>query len=107
MAGAGTGAEAVPLVRDTGPDVVVMDIRMPGMDDIEATQLISATNREIPSRDVRPTSGVSARGHIHEAAVMALERDGHHRRRPVPVLGNDEVSLPGPRRLRLVGILPV
>jgi DNA-binding NarL/FixJ family response regulator len=38
---AGTGAAAVRLVKDLRPDVVVMDIRMPGTDGIDATRMIT------------------------------------------------------------------
>jgi DNA-binding NarL/FixJ family response regulator len=47
---AADGEEAVALARSTGPDVVVMDIRMPGVDGVEATHRILSDDAHAGTR---------------------------------------------------------
>ncbi|HXF37279.1 MAG TPA: response regulator transcription factor, partial [Actinomycetota bacterium] len=49
---AGDGEEAVRLVERLGPDLVLMDIRMPGVDGLEATRRIAADERLAGTRIV-------------------------------------------------------
>ncbi|WP_135362728.1 chemotaxis-specific protein-glutamate methyltransferase CheB [Halosimplex halophilum] len=58
------GREAVEAVAETGPDVVTMDVEMPEMDGIEATERIMAT---------RPTPILMLSAHTDEDADVTFE----------------------------------
>jgi DNA-binding NarL/FixJ family response regulator len=60
VAEAGDGAEAIALVRRHSPDVVLMDIRMPGVDGLEATRAIA---------------GEPALGAVHVVIVTTFDLD--------------------------------
>lgn len=42
------GLEAVELVEKGGFDIVLMDVKMPGMDGLEATKIIKEAHPELP-----------------------------------------------------------
>jgi CheY-like chemotaxis protein len=42
------GIEAVTLCEDEQPNLVLMDIRMPGMNGLDATRIIKEVNHDIP-----------------------------------------------------------
>jgi two-component system response regulator NreC len=88
---ASDGAEAISLVERRKPDVVVMDVRMPGMDGLEATKeilkrvpgtavLIFTAYSERALLDRALDSG--AKGYIlkeapHDDLLRAIDRIGH------------------------------
>jgi two-component system, NarL family, response regulator LiaR len=58
------GAEGVQLTQELHPDIVVMDLRMPGMDGFEATRQIAAT---VPDARVVVVSSSKERDDIERA----------------------------------------
>jgi len=62
---AGDGTEAVALARELDPDVVLMDIRMPDVDGIEATRRILARGADGPAVLVLTTFDLDA--YVYEA----------------------------------------
>jgi DNA-binding NarL/FixJ family response regulator/anti-sigma regulatory factor (Ser/Thr protein kinase) len=63
---AASGTEAVSLVRSTEPDVVLMDVRMPEMNGIEATRLLKSA---FPEVGVVALTGVDDQESVREMLV--------------------------------------
>jgi signal transduction histidine kinase len=63
---AGRGTDAVSLVRSTEPDVVLMDVRMPEMNGIEATRLLKST---FPDVGIVALTGVDDQDAVREMLV--------------------------------------
>ena len=64
---ASTGTEAVSLARELAPDVILMDINMPGLNGIEATRRIVAA---------RPETGILIVSMLDDDSVFAALRAG-------------------------------
>jgi two-component system, OmpR family, response regulator MprA len=58
---AASGGEALGLLADQSPDVIVLDIGMPGLDGLETCRLIRAKGDEVPILMLTARSGVSDR----------------------------------------------
>jgi signal transduction histidine kinase len=63
---AGNGSDAMSLVRSTAPDVVLMDVRMPEMNGIEATRLLKSA---FPEVGIVALTGVDDQDAVREMLV--------------------------------------
>jgi DNA-binding NarL/FixJ family response regulator len=59
-----SGSELLPLVRETKPDLVLLDLRMPGIDGFGCTRLMQ---KEMPTVKIAVFSGFDSDGAVEQA----------------------------------------
>ncbi|HEC16958.1 MAG TPA: two-component system response regulator UvrY [Sedimenticola sp.] len=73
---ASTGEEAVSLVRKISPDLVLMDINMPGIGGIEATRRVMRVNPRVKVIAVTVHSDSPFPSRLHEAGALGYLTKG-------------------------------
>ena len=99
------GAEAIDMAKELRPDVILMDLRMPNIDGIEATRQIKAflprTQVVILTAYSDPFSGGSRRSGRVLLPAEGLFARARHQRRERCRLGTPRAGDPGPQELTL------
>ncbi len=70
---AGTGAEAIRLVAVEKPDVVLMDLHLPGLDGMAATRMLKADER---FRDIPVLALTAAASRMETEEILSRGFDG-------------------------------